>query len=403
MKIDPPLLTFQAPDRNDTSEKMEQWVRSIADQLRIKVDALLKGRESIVVGIGGGSATGKTSLFSRTLFDTYSPAVIRQDGYYVGNTLASRYGSPNVHDPDNYQIETIARHMALLRSGMPIIKPKYSHVKREPEGEEVVQPTSVIVLEGMHSLHDALASHLDYGVFIDTDDHSRFTRRMIRPRRNPQQSDLPRVAEYFALSFPYYHSHVLPTRKNADAVITNTYHPQEGNERLETAVSEVNFVGNKSLLALFHSRYPAARPQKYSFSYYSHSCAEESETIAMLHYEKSDNELVYSSGGTCSEQGIIVSPSVVFALQNETFDLRNIGYLPECTRNGVVWSSTTNEGIDARCYLCHGKFVLQLSTYSQRTNDENIQDFLLQLANIFQRENLPMTNASLHQLMKAKS
>lgn len=153
MNIDqPPLLTFPAPARTDTAEQRVQWITSVGSQIRIKVDTLLSGKSTVLVGVAGGSATGKTSLFSRIPFESYSPSVIHQDSYYVGNTAASRHGPPNVHDPSNYQINVIGEHLALLRSGMPIIKQKYSHSKREPEGEEIVQPASVVVLEGMYAL-----------------------------------------------------------------------------------------------------------------------------------------------------------------------------------------------------------------------------------------------------------
>jgi uridine kinase len=352
--------------------------------IRRRIDELFQNQGIVVAGIGGGSATGKTSLFPQILSCNRDCLLLSQDDYCIGSERSAYlHGQPNLHVPEDYQVDLQARHIASLKNGEIIRKPKYSFKTREPDGFESVQPSPLIALEGEFPLHDVIAPLLDIGIFIDTDDHSRFARRMIRPRRNPQQTDTHRVLEYFSLSFPFYHSHVLPTRKNADVILTNPYSPAEGNERLETVESEMNFTGDASLLEIFRSAFPSAIPQQFRHTYYSHPCCTAGEIVAMLQYEQSGNELLYASQSQHICDGLVRNPSACFRLGNEIFDLQNVGYCRKRVQEGLVWTTCVDNCIRVDCYAKQDKYWLRLSVSSRKKQAAERERLLRQHARSF--------------------
>lgn len=201
----------------------------------------------VAIAVVGGAAVGKTTVISPSIASRFPEAVVlSEDDYCIGNTAsASLYGAPNLHVPSDYDPSRIRHDLESLKNGIGTKVPRYSFESREPLVEpRFVDPGPVIVMEGSYLLQPPLAHLFDIKLFVVTDDHSRFVRRMIRPRRNPNQADTRRLFEYFELAYPSYYREVLPFSNQADVIGTNTYSPAEALSRITPDdTTELDLVG----------------------------------------------------------------------------------------------------------------------------------------------------------------
>ena len=173
-------------------EALKQETISILDKIRLNMSDILKRKGQVFVGIAGGSVVGKTTVYAQELSRGLSDVLILPgDDYCIGNTgSAVLHGKPNLHVPEDYDPELLGSHLRDLRERKPIEKPLYSFAERERLGWTTVNPAEIVIVEGTFVLHQSFNGLTDIKVFILTDDHSRFIRRLIRQRRNPKQTDL---------------------------------------------------------------------------------------------------------------------------------------------------------------------------------------------------------------------
>lgn len=172
----------------------------------------------------------KTNYISPRLAERFDNVqTLSEDNYCLGNSGSAQiHGVPNLHKIVDYEPARIYNDLTLLKNGYPAETPLYAYEKRERREETVtISPTPVIIMEGCYLLQPVISDLFDIRLFINTDDHTRFVRRMMRPRRNPEQNDTHRVKEYVELSYPGYHQEIAPFANNAHIVIDNPYNPSD--------------------------------------------------------------------------------------------------------------------------------------------------------------------------------
>lgn len=180
----------------------------------------------IIIGIAGGSASGKTSLakrLKREFEDTNSVIIIRQDDYYndqkemtMDERLKVNYDHPFAFDND-----LLARHLNDLREGKTINRPTYDFIEYTRSSEiEVVEPHDVIVVEGLFVLEDEfIRKHLDIKVFVDTPADVRFIRRLNRDVRDRGRSLDNVIAQYMNTVRIMHDQFIEPSKRYADVIV----------------------------------------------------------------------------------------------------------------------------------------------------------------------------------------
>ena len=144
-------------------------------------------KKPIIIGIAGGSASGKTSVarkLVKNFDDDKTVAIIRQDDYYRDQShmpFQERLKT-NYDHPDAFDNELLIRQIDELASGKSVEKPTYDYVNHTRSTiTEVVHPSDVLILEGLFVLEDEeIRKRLDMKIFIDTDADIRFMRRLLR-------------------------------------------------------------------------------------------------------------------------------------------------------------------------------------------------------------------------------
>ncbi len=180
----------------------------------------------LIIGIAGGSASGKTSI-SKHIQEEFSDMtrvlVIRQDDYYKdqSNKPMSERVKTNYDHPDAFDNDLLVQQVNELINGNSINKPTYDYVNHTRSDQtEVCLPCDVLILEGLFVLQDeSIRNLLDIKVFVDTDADIRFIRRLNRDVQERGRTMESVVTQYTSTVRPMHESFIEPSKRFADIII----------------------------------------------------------------------------------------------------------------------------------------------------------------------------------------
>lgn len=181
-------------------------------------------KKPIVIGIAGGTASGKTTLASK-IEENFKDNVniIAHDFYYksLSNITLEERLKRNYDCPDAFETDLLIKDVKALIEGKTIQRPIYSYTERLRQKETVtVNPASVIIIEGILVLeNEELANLMDIKIFVDTDADIRLTRLIERDRKE-RGLDLDYIiTKYKDTLKPMHEKYIEPTKKKADIII----------------------------------------------------------------------------------------------------------------------------------------------------------------------------------------
>jgi uridine kinase len=184
----------------------------------------------LVVGIAGGTGSGKTTVVNRivSLLPPGEVVVIPQDSYYYDNSdmpLEERQ-EINFDHPSSIEFDLLVEHVRKLKEGNVIEQPIYSYLTCTRAKETIsITPRHVIIIEGILVLANPdLRDLMDVKVFVDADPDDRLSRVILRDIVERGRS-LNKVLERYEKTVkPMYHQFIEPTKRYADIIV-----PQGGN------------------------------------------------------------------------------------------------------------------------------------------------------------------------------
>jgi len=198
---------------------------------------------SKVIGICGGTGSGKTTIV-RKISELVSDFVfIPQDNYYKSAEYISNANITafNFDHPDAFDNDLLIEHLTALKKGESIEMPTYDFVHHRRTQETVhMAPQKVILFEGiMIFTNKAVRDLIDLKIFVDTPDDIRFIRRLIRDIKERGRTLDSVVEQYLTVVRPGHYEFIEPTKSFADIII-----PEGGaNERaLDVLVTFINSV-----------------------------------------------------------------------------------------------------------------------------------------------------------------
>ncbi len=169
--------------------------------------------------------------------------LISQDNYYkeIEFVPKDRNGVENFDVPESIDFELFAKHINDLRAGKEVHKKEYTFNNSTMKPKDLVfKPAPIIVVEGIFVFHDPYISQmLNLKVFIDAKEHIKIRRRIIRDnneRGYDLQDVLYRWENHVA---PTYEKFIEPTKHDADLIINNNHHFENG---LKILTSYLNLV-----------------------------------------------------------------------------------------------------------------------------------------------------------------
>ncbi|TRY44904.1 uridine kinase [Geobacillus sp. LEMMJ02] len=183
------------------------------------------GKKPVVIGVAGGSGSGKTSV-ARAIYDHFgdrSILVLEQDFYYKDQShlpfeerLKTNYDHPLAFDND-----LLIEHIHKLLRYEPIDKPVYDYTLHTRSSDVIrVEPKDVIIVEGILVLEDErLRNLMDIKVYVDTDPDIRIIRRLIRDMKERGRTFDSVIEQYLSVVRPMHNQFVEPTKRYADVII----------------------------------------------------------------------------------------------------------------------------------------------------------------------------------------
>ncbi len=203
-------------------------------------------KKPIIIGIAGGSASGKTSVarkLVKNFDDDKTVAIIRQDDYYRDQShmpFQERLKT-NYDHPDAFDNELLIRQIDELASGKSVEKPTYDYVNHTRSTiTEIVHPSDVLILEGLFVLEDEeIRKRLDMKIFIDTDADIRFIRRLKRDVRDRGRTIESVCDQYMNTVRVMHEAFVEPSKRKADIIIPEGSHNEVAMDLLLTKISSI--------------------------------------------------------------------------------------------------------------------------------------------------------------------
>ena len=180
---------------------------------------------TIIIGIAGGTGSGKTSL-AKGILSEYGDgevAVIEQDSYYndLSHILYEERVIQNYDHPDSIDIELFQSHLQGLLNGESVNVPTYdfsTHVRMDQATK--ITPHHVIVVEGILTLHyTQLRDLFSIKIFVDTPADIRFIRRLTRDIHERGRTPDSVNKQYLATVRPMHNQFVEPSKYFADLII----------------------------------------------------------------------------------------------------------------------------------------------------------------------------------------
>ena len=184
----------------------------------------------IVIGIAGGTGSGKTTVVRKIVesFCDGEVAVIPQDSYYRDSShlpLEERL-KLNFDEPAAIEWELLVEQLKQLKAGKAIEQPTYSYLTctRQPETIHV-EPQEIIIVEGILILCDEqLRNMLDVKIFVDADSDERLIRVINRDIIERGRTVEMVIDRYEKVLRPMHMQHIEPTKRYADLIIPQGGH-----------------------------------------------------------------------------------------------------------------------------------------------------------------------------------
>ena len=185
---------------------------------------------SVVIGVAGGSGSGKTTVVRRIVegLGNDQVTVLEHDRYYRDRSdlrLEER-AAMNYDHPDSLETDLMVRHLQALRSGSAVEVPVYDFARyARVAATDIAQPRRAIIVEGILIFTDApLRSLLDVKVFVDADDDIRFIRRLRRDVAERGRTMDSVVEQYLNTVKPMHLDFVEPSKRYADIIVPQGGH-----------------------------------------------------------------------------------------------------------------------------------------------------------------------------------
>jgi len=197
-----------------------------------------------VIGITGGSGSGKSTIVRKISEASKNFVFIAQDNYYrsaafVNNSNITAF---NFDHPDAFDNDLLYQNLKDLKEGKAVDIPQYDFVRHCRKDETIhAEPAPLIIVEGLMVLFDPrIRGLLDLKIYVETPDDIRFIRRLQRDIAERGRTVESVIKQYVDVVRPGYYNFIAPTREFADLIVPEGGHNEKALQVLISFVKSLS-------------------------------------------------------------------------------------------------------------------------------------------------------------------
>ncbi len=202
-------------------------------------------KKTILIGIAGGTGSGKTSVANAILAE-FSPSevvLIQQDSYYhdLKHLHIDERATVNFDHPDAVDFNEMCENLQSLIDGQTVQLPMYNYnTHTRTDDTLTIGNHHIIVLEGILALFDEkIRNMMDIKLYVDTPDDIRIIRRIKRDINKRGRTFESVVEQYYNTVRPMHQQFVEPSKKYADVIIPEGSHNKVAIDIIRTKIVSI--------------------------------------------------------------------------------------------------------------------------------------------------------------------
>lgn len=186
---------------------------------------MLKIKFMLIIGIAGGSGSGKTTVVKKiiNLLPKNTVTVISQDAYYKdnGHLTAEERAKINFDHPSSIEFALLNKHIDELKGNNPIEMPIYSYLTCSRAKETLtVAAHEIVIIEGILILtNKKLRDKMDIKIFVDAEPDDRLMRVIRRDTEERGRAYNKTLDHYTKWVKPMHQLFIEPTKRFADIIV----------------------------------------------------------------------------------------------------------------------------------------------------------------------------------------
>ncbi len=199
----------------------------------------------IIIGIAGGTGSGKTTVVKRIVesLSEDEVAVLPLDSYYKDSSHVPAELRQNINfdHPNAFDWDLLSEHVSMLREGKAIEQPVYSFLTctRQPETIHI-EPRKVVIIEGILALSDRqLCDQMDLRIFVDADPDERLIRVIQRDMQERGRTAEAVMERYVKVLKPMHIEFIEPAKRIADLIVPQGGHNSKAIEILQMYIEKI--------------------------------------------------------------------------------------------------------------------------------------------------------------------
>jgi len=211
----------------------------------LQMTAALIEQRPVIIGIAGGSGSGKTTVALRVQerFPQKTVEILHHDSYYHDRPDLSveERGRINYDHPNAFETALLVEHLDQVRAGKSIEKPEYDYAThRRRDESEIVPAADIVFVEGILVLESAkLRERMDIRLFVDVDSDERILRRLARDMNERGRSMESVVNQYRETVRPMHLQFVEPSKRYAHMIIPEGGHNSVAIDMISAKVRDI--------------------------------------------------------------------------------------------------------------------------------------------------------------------
>jgi len=198
----------------------------------------------MVIGVAGGSGSGKTTVAERVRAGApgHTVTVLHHDNYYHdhGHLPPEARARVNYDHPAAFETELLVDHLSRLRRREAVDVPVYDYATHARTGDvRHVEPADIIFVEGILVLENAsLRELMDMRIYVDVDDDERFIRRLRRDVSERGRTLESVIDQYLGVVKPMHQQFVEPSKRHAHIIVPEGGHNRVALDLLSSMINE---------------------------------------------------------------------------------------------------------------------------------------------------------------------